>query len=133
MCCLRRDFQQNRAWHVSHENFFKLSSWTPKKISKIKKSYYRQLSADIKIKSLDSPEGPKVLADKTGVYFIISILIFVEKCLEYDDKNYFSVWLRTSPNPSDINRFRSHTGKSFLEHKLISSTTTFMSKAAMKS
>ncbi len=23
----------------------------------------------------------------------------------------FSIWLRTSSNPADINRFRSHTGK----------------------
>ena len=30
----------------------------------------------------------------------------------------FSVWLRTSSNPADINRFQSHTGKSiFFSHE----------------
>ena len=29
----------------------------------------------------------------------------------------FLVWLRTSSNPADINRFRSHIGKANLRHK----------------
>ena len=44
---------------------------------------------------------------------MISILIFVGKCLYYDAIYYFSVWLRTSSYPPDINRFRSHDGKVF--------------------
>ena len=35
-------------------------------------SYYRQLSADIKMKnSYVSPKGPKVWANKTDIYFLI--------------------------------------------------------------
>ena len=50
-------------------------------------SYYRQLSADIKMKnnkiktSFVSREGLKAQADKTGIKFRIFILIFVENCL----------------------------------------------------
>ena len=50
-------------------------------------SYNRQLSEDIKMKnyriktSFVSPEGPKTRANKTGINFMIFILIFVVNCL----------------------------------------------------
>ncbi len=50
-------------------------------------SYYRQLSADKKMKkfkiktSFVSRKGTKARADKTGINFMIFILIFVENCL----------------------------------------------------
>ena len=50
-------------------------------------SYYRQLFADIKMKKIKiktsffSPEGPKARAKKTGIDFMIFILIFVVICL----------------------------------------------------
>ena len=70
-------------------------------------SYYRQLSAEIKMKSYKiSPERLKALSNKTGVNFMISILINL------------SEWLRTGPNLPDDNRFRSHTGK---KHYLVRS------------
>ena len=59
-----------------------------------------QLSADIKMKnykmktSFVSPEMPKTWAIKTD----------------------FNIMIRTSFNPSDIKRFRSHNGKKFLKH-----------------
>ena len=57
------------------------------------------------------PEGSKTLLNKTGVNFIIFILIFMENCLYYDSIHDFSVLLRTDSNPVDINQFRSHTEK----------------------
>ena len=48
---------------------------------------YRQLSVDIKIKyyrikaSIASPEGPMVWANKTGINFMIFILMFMENLL----------------------------------------------------
>ena len=53
----------------------------------------------------------KALGNKTGNNFMIFILIFMENCLLYDVIHDFSVWPRTSSNPADIKRFRSHTGK----------------------
>ena len=53
----------------------------------------------------------KAQANKTGIDFMIFILIFVENCLQYDAIHDFSVWLRTGSYPADINRFRIHTGK----------------------
>ena len=44
-------------------------------------SYYGQLSSDIKMKPFFSQEGLKVKANKTGLNFMIFILIFVENCL----------------------------------------------------
>ena len=61
--------------------------------------------------SFASPEGPKARAFKTGINFIIFIFIFVENCLQYEAIYNFLVWLRTSSNPADINRFGSHIGK----------------------
>ena len=48
---------------------------------------------------------------KTGIRFNIFILIIVENSLLYHGIHEFSVWLRTGSNLTDINRFRSHTGK----------------------
>ena len=53
----------------------------------IHKSYYRQLSADIRMKnykintSFISPEDPKAQDNKTGNHFMIFIVIFLEICL----------------------------------------------------
>ncbi len=58
-----------------------------------------------------SHEGTKARAEKTGINFMIFILIFVENCLQFDAVHNFSVCLRTGYNPTDINRFRSHTWK----------------------
>ncbi len=52
-------------------------------------SYYRQLSADIKMKNFK-----------------------IETSFVSRDIHAFSVWLRTGSNPADSNRFRSHTGNS---------------------
>ena len=60
-----------------------------------------------------SSEEPNALSDKTGINFMIFILIFLENCLHYGAKHDFSVWLRTGSNPADINWFQSHTGKYF--------------------
>ena len=49
-----------------------------------------------------SPEGPNVRASKTGIYFIIFILLFVENCLLYDAIYDCS---------AEINPFRNHTKK----------------------
>ena len=79
--------------------------------------YYRQLSAGIirkkdKIKTIFvSPEVPKDQANKTGIDIMIFILIFMEKCLNYDAIHDFSVLLRTGSNQADKYRFRSHTRK----------------------
>ena len=49
--------------------------------------YYRQLSADNKLKNyninsnFDSLDGPKSQANKAGINLMIFILIFVENCL----------------------------------------------------
>ena len=57
-------------------------------------SYYRQLSADIKIEndsnetSFVSIEGPKSSTNKTSINFIS---LFVEECQQYDRINDFSV------------------------------------------
>ena len=51
-----------------------------------------------------------VLINKTGINFMIFILIFVKNCLQYYAIQDFSELLRTDSNPADINRFRSHTG-----------------------
>ena len=48
---------------------------------------------------------------KTGFYIIILHFIFVKKLILCNTIHDFSVWLRTSYDPVDINRFRSHTGK----------------------
>ncbi len=56
-----------------------------------------------------SPEEAR--ANKTGINFMIFILISIETCLLLDAIHYFSVWLRTGSNPADSNRFQSHTGE----------------------
>ena len=71
-------------------------------------SYYRQLSADIKMKNymiktrFVSPEGPKAWSNKAGINFMIR------------GKNLCNTMLymilQYGTNPADINRFRSHTG-----------------------
>ncbi len=63
--------------------------------------------------SFVSPEGPKAVAYN----FMINILISMENYLQYDAIHNFSVLLRTSSNPADIDRFRSHTEK-YLHLKL---------------
>ncbi len=61
-----------------------------------------------------SPKGPKARAKKTGINFMIFILIFVEiVCNSMLYIHNFSVMLRAGSNPADSNRFRSHTGKYF--------------------
>ena len=57
-----------------------------------------------------SPERLKAESNKTGFDFMILFNIR-ENCLQYDMLHEFSVWLRTSCNPADINRFWSHTEK----------------------
>ncbi len=80
-------------------------------------SFYRRLSADIKMKNFKiktsflSLEGLKAQAKKTGINFMIFILIFAENCLKFDALHDFSVWLTIDFNPADSNRFQSHTGK----------------------
>ncbi len=71
------------------------------KVENIITSYYRQSSADLKIK--------KAQDNKTGIDFRIFILIFVENCLYFDAIHDFSDWLKIGFNPADSNRFRSHT------------------------
>ena len=44
---------------------------------------------------------------------MIFILIFVKNYQQNNAINDFSVWPGTRSNPADINRFGSHTGKSF--------------------
>ena len=39
-----------------------------------------------------SLEGPKARANKTGINFMIFILLFVENCLSFDAIHKFSVW-----------------------------------------
>ena len=73
-------------------------------------SYYRQLSADNKIKiymlksSFVSPERPYF-------NFMIFHLNIPRKLSVNDGVHYLSVWLGTDSNSPDINRFQSHTGK----------------------
>ncbi len=55
-------------------------------------------------------EEPKAQANKTGINFMIFILLHIENCLQYNALHDFSVWLRTDSNLADINRFRSNTG-----------------------
>ena len=50
---------------------------------------------------------------KTGIDFMIFILICLENCQQYYAILSCSVWLRTGCYPADINRFRSHTGKNY--------------------
>ena len=59
-----------------------------------------------------------LFSNKLNLEYICSNLshctfIFVEYWIKYDDMHDFSVWLRTSSNPVDINRFLSHTGNTF--------------------
>ncbi len=74
-------------------------------------SYYRQLSADIKMKNyriktiVFSLKRPKALAKKTGINFMV-FFIFV-----------FNFWLRSSFNLADSNRFRNHSGNDFMQLK----------------
>ena len=77
--------------------------------------YYRQLSADIKIKKifyLASFVSQRL--GQSGINFTISILLFMENCLYYNVIHDFSVLLITGSNPTDMKRFRSHTGNYFL-------------------
>ena len=63
-------------------------------------------------KSFVSPEGPKSQANKiNGINIKTFILTFEEYCFKCDTIHDFSLWLRTSSNPADINQFQSHTGK----------------------
>ena len=57
-----------------------------------------------------SAKGVKVRSNKTGIDFMIFILIFVENCLENAKHNL----LKTDSDPAEKNRLRSHTGKRFL-------------------
>ena len=61
--------------------------------------------------SFVSPEDTQVRANKTGINLMILILIFKENCKENDTLHDFSVQLRTSSNPADINLFGNHTGQ----------------------
>ncbi len=72
-------------------------------------SYYRQLSANIKMKIV-CPKEPNAPSNRTGLiiwlHFIFRGKLSVIRCY---------VWLRTDANPADINQFRSHTGKQILK------------------
>ena len=60
-----------------------------------------------KIKSIFvSPERPKAQDNKTGINFI-NLKKNVTNCLLYDAIHEFLIWLRTSSNPMDLNRFLS--------------------------
>ena len=59
--------------------------------------------------SFVSPDGPKALAYKTGINFMIFILMFVENCLSYDAIYDFLVWLIIVSDPAIISLFRIHT------------------------
>ncbi len=69
--------------------------------------YYRQLSADIKMKkykiqtSFACQEGPEARTNKTGIDFIIFILLLVENYPLNNVIHDFSVWHRTGSNPAD--------------------------------
>ena len=63
--------------------------------------------------SFVSPDGPKARSNKTGIRFMIFILIFVENCLKYVVMHDFSVWLKTGSNLADIDRLRGDTGITF--------------------
>ena len=69
--------------------------------------YYRQLSAEIKIKN-----HKMFGVNKTGINLKIFSLSFVENYLYYDAIHDYLVWMKTALNPADNNqfRFRSHTG-----------------------
>ena len=79
-------------------------------------SYYRKLSKDIKMKndkiitSFVKTRGAKRLGLQNWYDFYFNIR---EICLKYYDIYDCSVYLRTSSNTVDINRFRSHTGHLF--------------------
>ena len=70
-------------------------------------SYYKQLSADIKMK-------PVLLALRCRRHWLTYDITFLfSQKSEYNMIQYMifqQVWLRTGSNPADINRFRSHTG-----------------------
>ena len=65
----------------------------------------------IKTSLIRSSEELKARPNKTGINFMIFILIFLKNCLQFDAKHNF--WLKTGPNPADINRFCSCTGNIF--------------------
>ena len=57
------------------------------------------------------PRGQRPwLNNKIVINVMIFILTFVDKWLQFDALNDFSVWLRTGSNPAYIYQFRSHTG-----------------------
>ena len=62
----------------------------------------KNLKMETSLVSLEMPEGR---TNKTGINFMILILIFVENCLEYDAIHDFSVLLKTGSNSADFNRF----------------------------
>ena len=62
-----------------------------------------------------SPKGPKDRAYKTGINFMVFILVFVEKCLYYDTLKDFSVLMRNGSNPTDINRLEALQQSNFLQ------------------
>ena len=61
---------------------------------------------DIKVKNFEIKTSfvrPRALSNKTGVNFIIFILLFVKICI-YDMVYDFSVWLESGSNPADISK-----------------------------
>ena len=68
--------------------------------------------------SFVGPEGPKVRTSKTGINFMIHILISIENCLKYDDTDDFNYGCE--PVPANINRFRSQKITYFLAYLLFS-------------
>ena len=51
-------------------------------------------------------QGPKARDNKTGINFMILMKIVCNSMLYM----FFTVCLKTGSNPTDINRFRNHTG-----------------------
>ncbi len=52
---------------------------------------------------------PKAGVNKTGIYLLIFILIFLLSQIRC--YSWFTVWVKTGSNPAYINRLRSHTRK----------------------
>ncbi len=72
-------------------------------------SYYRQLSADIKMKNYKIKTSFQAGANKTGTNFMVRGKIF-----QFDVIHDFSLQLRTGSYPEDINWFGSHKEQLFI-------------------
>ena len=57
--------------------------------------------------------------NKTGINFMIFILIYIKNLSVIRCFTCFSMLLRTGSNPADINRFESHTGMDTLPSTIL--------------